>query len=121
MTRDPTAAGGLSPGMPAPDAFTPPFALTALSTMRRMIGKRLSESKQSAPHFYVSIDVDLDALLALRTQWKQAQGPAAPTVNDCIVRATALALREVPQLNAALDADKIRNYQHANIGVAVVT
>lgn len=104
---------------PATDPFLPPFRNVPLTTMRRSIGRRLVESKQQAPHFYVSVDVDLDALLELRRHWKRDQGEQAPTVNDCIVRATALALREIPALNAALEGEAIREYAHANIGIAV--
>lgn len=109
----------VAPDPAARDPFEPPSTTAPLSTMRRGIARRLVESKQQAPHFYVSIDVDLDALLALRAGWKTTQGELAPTINDCIVRAAALALRAVPGLNASLDGDRIRSFRHANVGVAV--
>ncbi len=106
------AAGGLEP-------LESPYTTVALSTMRRTVGRRLVESKQQAPHFYVTVEVDLDALLGLRAQWKAAQGDVAPTVNDCIVKAAARALVAVPALNAAIDGDHIRQYSGVNVGVAV--
>lgn len=101
------------------ESLDPPFNSVALSTMRRVVGRRLAESKQQAPHFYVTVDVDLDALLQLRAEWKAIQGEATPTVNDCIVKAAAQALVAVPALNAAIDGDRIRQYSQVNVGVAV--
>src|SRR5690606_6269658 len=66
--------------------------------MRRAIARRLSESKQTVPHFYLTVDCRADALLALRAQAGQDGGPR-PTVNDFIVRAAAQALRDEPGLN----------------------
>jgi pyruvate dehydrogenase E2 component (dihydrolipoamide acetyltransferase) len=103
----------------ADDGLEPAFTSVPLTTMRRAIARRLVESKQQAPHFYVSVDVDLDALVTARKQWKLVQGDAAPSVNDCIIKAAAAALTAVPQLNASLDGERVRQYQSVNIGVAV--
>lgn len=96
-----------------------PYTSVALSTMRRTVGRRLVESKQQAPHFYVSVDVELDALLALRTCWKAVQGDGVPSVNDCLVKAAALALVAVPALNASIDGERLRQYARVDVGVAV--
>ena len=100
------------------DPFDPPSTTTPLSTMRRMVGTRLLESKQSAPHFYLSIDVEIERVIALR-QRIASEGGEPPSVNDCIVAAVARALREVPALNARCEGSRLRLFQHANIGVAV--
>lgn len=105
--------------MTAAEDLDAPYTSIALSTMRRTVGRRLVESKQQAPHFYVSVDVELDALLALRERWKAAEGDGAPSVNDCLVKAAALALVAVPALNASIDGERLRQYSRVDVGVAV--
>ncbi|MBO6755811.1 MAG: pyruvate dehydrogenase complex dihydrolipoamide acetyltransferase [Roseibium sp.] len=94
--------------------------------MRKTIAKRLTESKQTIPHFYVSVDCELDALLALRAQLNGA----APTdkdgkpayklsVNDMTIKALALALRDVPDANVSWTDDAMVKHKHADVGVAV--
>lgn len=90
------------------------------SNMRRAIARRLSESKQTVPHFYLTLDCRMDALLALRAQANQS-GAAKISVNDFIVRAAALALRAVPEVNAAWSDDAIEYHAGADISVAVAT
>jgi pyruvate dehydrogenase E2 component (dihydrolipoamide acetyltransferase) len=92
--------------------------------MRRVIARRLSEAKATIPHFYVSIDVELDALIALRAQLNAkstAEGPGAfkISVNDLIIKAAALALRQVPGVNASWTDDGIALYDDVDISVAV--
>lgn len=88
--------------------------------MRRAIARRLTESKQTIPHFYLSVDCRADALLALRAQAGDAGG-ARPTINDFIVRAAALALREVPELNVSWQEDAVAYHAGIDIAVAVAT
>ncbi len=94
--------------------------------MRKTIAKRLQESKQTIPHFYVSVDCELDALLALRAQLNSA----APTdkdgkpayklsVNDMTIKALALALRDVPDANVSWTDEAMVKHKHADVGVAV--
>ncbi|TVR08573.1 MAG: pyruvate dehydrogenase complex dihydrolipoamide acetyltransferase [Salinarimonadaceae bacterium] len=98
----------------------------SLDGMRKTIAKRLVESKQTIPHFYLSLDVELDALLALRTQINDAAGkdkdgkPAYKlSVNDFVIKALALALQRVPDANAVWAEDRILRFKHSDVGVAV--
>ena len=90
----------------------------AMTPMRQIIGKRLLEAKTTIPHFYVSETVDAGALVALREQVNLLDGFKV-TVNDLIVRASALALRAHPKLNATFQNNSIRYYDSADISVAV--
>lgn len=93
--------------------------------MRKTIAKRLQESKQTIPHFYVSVDCELDALLALRAQLNDAapRKESAPTyklsVNDMVIKALALALRDVPDANVSWTDSNMVKHKHADVGVAV--
>ena len=98
-----------------------PFEEIKLNNMRKTIARRLTESKQTVPHFYLTIDCELDKLLALR---KEANADSEATgvklsVNDFIIKAVALALKKVPDANASFAGDKIYKYHRADISVAV--
>ena len=93
--------------------------------MRKTIAKRLQESKQTIPHFYVSVDCELDALMALRAQLNDAS-PAKDgkpvyklSVNDMVIKALALALRDVPDANVSWTESAMVKHKHADVGVAV--
>ncbi len=90
------------------------------SMMRKAIARRLSESKQSVPHFYLSVDVAMDRLMDLRAQLNEAaDGVFRLSVNDFIIKAVAKALTDVPAANASwTDADTLM-HKHAHISVAV--
>lgn len=91
-----------------------------LTKLRQAIGRRMTESKTTVPHFYVTSEVDMQAALDLRKQINAAlPDERKVTVNDLIVKATALALRDFPNLNAAFAGDKIMRYEHINVGTAV--
>lgn len=117
-----TAAG---PGLPAlaPAQFGPPPADTAvdLTRLRKAIARRMSQSNQEFPSFSVTHLFDLDALMALRKQANQALEANGEkiSVNDFIVKASALALREFPNLNATYQGDTVAQFGHVNVGVAV--
>ncbi len=94
--------------------------------MRKTIAARLTEAKQTIPHFYLTIDCDLDALLALRSQLnaaapKDADGKPAYkiSVNDLVIKAHALALRAVPTANVSWSSSGMLQHKHSDIGVAV--
>ncbi len=98
----------------------------ALDGMRKTVAKRLTESKQTVPHFYLSLDVELDALMALREQVnggapKDKDGKPAfkLSVNDFVIKALALALQRVPDANAVWAEDRILKFAHSDVGVAV--
>ncbi|MGO4587445.1 dihydrolipoamide acetyltransferase family protein [Paenarthrobacter sp. 2TAF44] len=99
------------------------FQDVPLSGMRKAIARRLTESKTSVPHFYVSIDVEMDALLALRKQINQdmpAQGQKT-TVNDLVLKALGGALVDVPAANASWQGEAIRRYSTVDVSVAIAT
>ena len=89
-----------------------------LTAMRRVTAQRMAEAKRSAPHFYLEIECAADELRALRDA---ASGSGAPSVNDVVVRAAALALREVPLANSAWTGDAVRVYDRVDLAVAVQT
>jgi len=121
------------PAAPAPTAARPAGAtygelpsgpdvvVEDMSRMRARIGQRMLESKQLIPHFYVTTDIDMDAALALRQQINATIEDEAEriSVNDLVVKATALALRQFPNLNSHYYGDKIVRNQRINIGIAV--
>ena len=90
------------------------------SGVRKVIAKRLTESKQTVPHFYLSVDIELDALLELRKAVNEAAGSKV-SVNDCIIRGVALALKKVPAANASWTDEAILVYKDVDVSVAVAT
>ncbi len=90
-----------------------------LSNMRQTIARRLLESKQSIPHFYVSMDVVMDALLDLRKAVNEQFAPTKLSVTDFICRATALAIANVPAVNASFSPTAIIRHGTVHLGVAV--
>ncbi|TBC72952.1 pyruvate dehydrogenase complex dihydrolipoamide acetyltransferase [Rhizobium beringeri] len=101
------------------------YELVPHDGMRKTIARRLVESKQTIPHFYVSVDCELDALLALRAQLNDAaprkdNAPAYKlSVNDMVIKAMALALRDVPDANVSWTESNMVKHKHADVGVAV--
>ncbi|WP_374412968.1 pyruvate dehydrogenase complex dihydrolipoamide acetyltransferase [Novosphingobium colocasiae] len=98
-----------------------PHTIDALSGMRKTIARRLTQSKQEAPHIYLTVDVVLDPLLALRAQVNAAleRRGIKVSVNDMLIKALGLALIEVPECNVAFAGNDIIRYQRADISVAV--
>ncbi|EMS97750.1 dihydrolipoamide acetyltransferase [Agrobacterium tumefaciens str. Cherry 2E-2-2] len=101
------------------------YELVPHDGMRKVIAKRLVESKQTVPHFYVSVDCELDTLLALRAQLNAAAPekdgkPAYKlSVNDMVIKALALALRDVPDANVSWTESAMVKHKHSDVGVAV--
>ena len=112
---------------PAPAPIMPGAAYTEVpnTTMRKVIAERLSASKRDIPHFYLTVDCQVDALLALRKDLnaKSPEGDGAYklSVNDFIVRAVALALRQVPAANATWTDEAVLRYTAIDVSVAVAT
>jgi pyruvate dehydrogenase E2 component (dihydrolipoamide acetyltransferase) len=116
---------------PAPVARAPaaviaaPHKLVPHSTMRRVIAKRLSESSASVPHFYVSMDIEIDAMIGLLGQLnaksppRDAPGSYLITINDMVIKAAAATLRKVPGVNASWTDDGMAFYDDVDISVAV--
>ena len=94
------------------------FTEIPVSQMRKTIAKRLAESKFTAPHFYLTIEVDMDNLVAERTSINRIS-PVKISFNDIIIKAAAVALKEHPKVNSSWRGDKIRYNNDVNIGVAV--
>ena len=111
-------SGGLRLGAGA--NFAPAKSkLVPHSTMRKVIAKRLLESKQTVPHFYVSVDIDLDRLMDLRAEINAIDEKTKISVNDFAIRAAALALMKVPGANAAWSDEGAHMFESADISVAV--
>jgi pyruvate dehydrogenase E2 component (dihydrolipoyllysine-residue acetyltransferase) len=90
-----------------------------LSPMRRIVGQRMTQSKQSTPHFYVSMDIDMTAVNKLRTESKEQGADSAPSINDIIVQACARALKDFPSLNSTFTEQGIKLHEDINIGIAI--
>ena len=98
-----------------------PHEVVKLSNMRKTIARRLSEAKQTIPHIYLTVDVQLDALLKLRTELNAslASRGIKLSVNDMLIKALGLALVQVPKCNVSFAGDQLIMYQRADISVAV--
>jgi pyruvate dehydrogenase E2 component (dihydrolipoamide acetyltransferase) len=110
---------------PAPAAALGPIPGAAyeeiqLSNMRKVIARRLTEAKRDIPHFYLTLDCRLDALLAMRAQLNGREGADYKlSVNDFVIKAVALAMRRVPGVNASWGGDKVYQYKDVDVSVAV--
>ena len=129
IARPPAAAPGVAPAAPSMPVFAkeqvlalagnPPYHEKPHSAMRRVIARRLSESKQTVPHFYLSIDCTIDELLKIRATLNAKAEGYKISVNDFVIRAAALALRQVPAANASWSDDAILLWERVDIAVAV--
>ncbi|WP_375285956.1 pyruvate dehydrogenase complex dihydrolipoamide acetyltransferase [Sphingomonas sp.] len=120
----PTAAPATAAAAPAPAQIPDiPHEATKLSSMRRTIARRLTESKQQVPHIYLTVDVQLDKLLALRTDLNAGLEARSVklSVNDLLIKALAVALIEVPKCNVMYTPTQLISFKRADISVAVST
>lgn len=118
------SASAVSPkAQAAPAAQSVDYVDTPVSNMRRTIGQRLTQSKQEVPHYYLTVDVNMDKVLKLREVFNKtlAEKNQKLSVNDFIVKAVACALADVPEANSAWLGEVIRTYKKADISVAVAT
>jgi pyruvate dehydrogenase E2 component (dihydrolipoyllysine-residue acetyltransferase) len=115
----PLAAPALSKERVAALAGNPPYTERPLNAMRRVIARRLTESKQTVPHFYLTIDSEIDALLRIRAELNAKSETYRISVNDFVIRAAALALRQVPAANASWSDEAILLWDSVDIAVAV--
>ena len=132
------AAAAAAPAVAAPAAAAPAPAVAAApaptrgpvapaaayqdapaSTMRKVIAQRLQEAKREVPHFYLTIDCAVDAVLETRAQLNERSDAYKLSVNDFVIRAAALALRKVPAANASWVDGALRQYSSADVSVAV--
>jgi pyruvate dehydrogenase E2 component (dihydrolipoamide acetyltransferase) len=110
------------PAVPQPPSAAPATTAIAPSKMRQAIARRMSQSKREAPHYYLLLDIDMTDALAFRSQFNEAVGEAnKASINDIIVRASALALQRHPAFNATIEGDQITQHgaQHICIGIAL--
>jgi pyruvate dehydrogenase E2 component (dihydrolipoamide acetyltransferase) len=122
LAKGPAAA----PAKKAPAAAAPAAAVRGarpepkvvpISSMRRVIAQRMTEVKPGVPHFYLTVDVDMEAAMKIREEAKALESKVS--VNDIIVKAVAIALRRYPKVNVSLQGDHILQYGTADVGIAV--
>lgn len=125
QARTPTQATPAPAAVPPAPTTLPDFGIPhedeKLSNVRKVIARRLTESKQTVPHYYLAIDVRLDPLLKLRAELNaalEAQGVKL-SVNDLLIKALAKALIQVPDCNVSFGGDTLRRFTRADISVAV--
>lgn len=99
----------------------PSFESIKVSNVRKITAKRLTEAKQQVPHFYLTVECEVSKILAIRQDINDSLGEKLISVNDLIIRACAIALKRVPEANASWADDHIRQYNAADISVAVAT
>jgi pyruvate dehydrogenase E2 component (dihydrolipoamide acetyltransferase) len=116
----PSAAAAPAPTAQATTSDIP-HAAEKLSNMRKTIARRLSESKQTVPHIYLTVDINLDALLKLRGQLNASLEPRGVklSVNDLLIKALAVSLIQVPECNVQYTGDQLLKFSRADISVAV--
>ena len=114
----PTPAPGDTPAPAGPDT---PFQEYPLTAMRRVTAVRLQQAKQTVPHFYLRIECAVDAALGLRARVKELHPDVTPSLTDFVVRAAALALRQVPRANSSWADGVVRVYDTVDIALAVNT
>jgi len=114
----PAAAGVLSKAQVFALAGNTPYTEVPMTGMRRTVARRMVEAKTTVPHFYLTIDCDIDPLMRTRSDLVEAGG-AKLSVNDFVIKAAALALRKVPRANASYSDEAILLWDEVNIAVAV--
>ncbi|WP_339869902.1 pyruvate dehydrogenase complex dihydrolipoamide acetyltransferase [uncultured Algoriphagus sp.] len=110
--------GGQAVGAAAPGLGVESFKEEKVSQMRKVIAKRLAESKFGAPHFYVTMEINMDKAIEARKSMNEI-APVKISFNDMVIKATAAALRQHPKVNSSWLGDKIRYNDHIHIGMAV--
>ena len=121
-TTSAPASAAVAPAKEAPIVSVPAgqvsFIDTPVSQMRKVIARRLGESLFTAPHFYLTMSIDMDAAVAARTKINEV-AKSKISFNDMVLKATALSLKQHPKVNSSWLGDSIRTNYHVNIGVAV--
>jgi pyruvate dehydrogenase E2 component (dihydrolipoamide acetyltransferase) len=117
---EPRAAPAPGAAAPAPETAKGEVEVVELNRLQQTIARRMAESKATVPHFYLQMEIDMTEAVKVRAELKQLAGDApAPTFNDMIVKACALALRQFPRANGAYRDGRVELYSRVNVGVAV--
>lgn len=119
-------AGAAAPAAGGQPAATPDYVDVPLSNMRRTIARRLTESMQDVPHYYLTVDITMDKVLKLREVFNAALAEKGAdkgklSVNDFVIKAVGCALADVPEANVGFMGESIRQYARADISLAVAT
>lgn len=114
----PAAAVASAPGASVPALGQESFREEKVSQMRKTIAKRLAESKFGAPHFYLTMEINMDKAIEARKSMNEVS-PVKISFNDMVIKAAAVALRQHPKVNSSWLGDKIRYNNHIHIGMAV--
>jgi pyruvate dehydrogenase E2 component (dihydrolipoamide acetyltransferase) len=118
----PAAAAPAAKAAPAVAAYVPAgqegYTDTPTTQMRKVIARRLSESMYSAPHFFLTMEINMDNAMAARKQWNEVS-PVKISFQDLTIKACALALRQHPAVNSSWMGDFVRTYQHIHVGSAI--
>ncbi len=114
-----TPASGSKPSEPKKGDVEP----VELTRLQQLISRRMSESKATAPHFYLRTEIDMSRAVEVRAAFKEAttEGESVPSFNDMVVKATAMALRHHPRANGAYRDGRVELYSRINVGFAVAT
>ena len=120
----PATAAPASPAAAAPSGIMPSYTdedtVTPLSSMRKIIAERLTESKQTVPHFYLTVECEIDNLLSFRKELNaKADNGYKLSVNDIIIKAAAVALKKIPEANSSWSEEGLKLFKSADISVAV--
>jgi pyruvate dehydrogenase E2 component (dihydrolipoamide acetyltransferase) len=116
----PAAGFTEGPARPAPEGAKGEVEVIELNRLQQTIARRMAESKATVPHFYLTTEIDMSEAVKVRAELKQLAGDSpAPTFNDMVVKASALALRAFPRANGAYRDGHVELYSRVNIGVAV--
>ncbi len=118
---EPVAAAGPTPGIrERPETAKGTVSHEDLTKLQQTVARRMAESKATAPHFYLSVDVDMSRAVEARARLKAAaEEEVVPSFNDMVVKACAIALREHPRANGAYRDGRLELYSRVNVGVAV--
>ena len=121
LEKAPVAAPKAAPAAAPVEPGEIPHEVVKLSNMRKTIARRLTEAKQTIPHIYLTVDIQLDALLKLRSELNAGLEPRGIklSVNDLLIKALAAALIEVPECNVAFGGETLIKYSRADVSVAV--
>lgn len=118
----PAAAAPAAKAAPAVAAYVPAgqegYTDTPTTQMRKVIARRLSESMYSAPHFFLTMEINMDNAMAARKQWNEVS-PVKISFQDLTIKACAMALRQHPAVNSSWMGDFVRTYNHIHVGSAI--